>query len=154
MGEIAKTDNSKEISKTEQAQKIIQYGNKILPILADFFTDRTITNVKSECIERNLTKGEIAIIMADRIEIMPYFELTGVQNCLMTFCENNINFIEYYLSYIHRDGTEKFQKKYNEWLLSDYRIKSRFPSNYESSSERKKRRKEFKEVKLEILDAK
>jgi hypothetical protein len=113
---IAKTENSKGITKTEQAEKIITYGEKSLLILAKFFTDQTLTNVKSECQERNLTKGEIAIIMADQIQRMPYAKLTGIQNCLLTFCENNPNLIEYYLWAIKRDGTEKFQEKYRDWI--------------------------------------
>jgi hypothetical protein len=113
---IAKTENSKGITKTEQAEKIITYGEKSLLILAEFFTDSTQTKVKSECQERNLTKGEIAIIMADQIQRMPYAQLTGIQNCLLTFCENNPNWIEYYLWAIKRDGTEKFQEKYRDWI--------------------------------------
>jgi hypothetical protein len=121
LNEIAETKDSKEITKTEQGRKLIEYGWKLLPILAEFFTDQTETNVKSECIERNLTKGEIAIIIADQIEMMPYATVTGVQNCLLTFCEKNINLIEYYFPYIKRDGIEKFQRKYNQWLVSSER---------------------------------
>jgi hypothetical protein len=126
---IAETENSKEIIKTEQALKIMAFGEKSLPILAEFFPDSTLTNVKSECRERNLKKGEIAIIMADHIERMPYATLTGVRNCFMTFCENNPNLIEYYLPWINRDGIEKFQTKYVNWLYDkehlDWPIKLR-----------------------------
>ncbi|MCW0493585.1 hypothetical protein OKE73_10695, partial [Riemerella anatipestifer] len=115
---IAKTGDSKKIRKTEQAQKIISYGEKSLPILADFFTNSTLTNVKSECQKRNLTKGEIAIIIADQIEKMPYALLTGVQNCLLEFCENNPNWIEYYFGWIKNDGIERFKEKYTDWLTS------------------------------------
>ena len=120
---IAKTKDSKEITKTESAKKLYNYGLKLLPTLTEFFTDQTETNVKSECIERNLTKGEIAIIMADRIEAMPYFRVTGIQNCLFTFCEKNLNYIEYYLPAIKRDGIEKFKSKYIAWLKSNERTK-------------------------------
>ncbi|MFX1621386.1 hypothetical protein JZ972_11070, partial [Riemerella anatipestifer] len=78
---------------------------------ADFFTNSTLTNVKSECQKRNLTKGEIAIIIADQIEKMPYALLTGVQNCLLEFCENNPNWIEYYFGWIKNDGIERFKEK-------------------------------------------
>ena len=60
LNEISKIDNSKNITKTKQAEKLIEYGWRILPTLAEFFTDQTITNVKSECHDRNLNKGEIA----------------------------------------------------------------------------------------------
>tara|TARA_Y100000815_G_scaffold273595_1_gene305256 strand:- start:218 stop:652 length:435 start_codon:yes stop_codon:yes gene_type:complete len=107
---ISTIENSKEISKTEQARKIISFEQNSLTTLAIFFTDSTMTKVKSECQERNLTKGEIAIIMADQVEFMPYGTLTGIQNCLLTFCENNPNLVEYYLWAIKRDGVENFQK--------------------------------------------
>ena len=81
LNEIAKTENSKEIINTNEGKKFIEYGWKLLPMLSEFFIDQTETNVKSECVGRNLTKGEIAIIMADRIEGMPYGKLTGIQNC-------------------------------------------------------------------------
>ena len=109
---ISKIENSKEITKTDQAKKLTEYGWRILPTLAEFFTDKTLTKIKTECHDRILTKGEIAIIMADRIEGMPYATLTGVQNCLLSFCENNPNLVEYYLPWIKNDGIESFQKKY------------------------------------------
>jgi hypothetical protein len=113
---IAVTKNSKGIIKTEQAIKLIDFGEKTLINLAEFFTESTLTKVKSECQERNLTKGEIAIIIADHIQNMPYALLTGIQNCLFTFCKDNPNWIEYYLWAIKRDGVEKFKEKYIDWL--------------------------------------
>ncbi|OYX85043.1 MAG: hypothetical protein B7Y83_06185 [Flavobacteriales bacterium 32-34-25] len=153
LNEIAKTNDSKEISKTEPAKKIIEYKTKLLPTLADFFTDKTITNVKSECIGRNLTKGEIAIIIADRIELI-IINYIGFyhQNCLMSTCENNTNLIEFYLPFIQSVGTEKFQEKYKLWLLSDERYKTILPEGYES--ERKIRKKEYEKAKLIIIETK
>ena len=49
------------------------------------FTDRTPTKLIPDCIGRYLNKGEIAIILADRIEGMPYAKVTGVQNYTLTF---------------------------------------------------------------------
>lgn len=155
LDEIGKIDNSNEISKTEPAKKIIEYKTKLLPTLADFFTDQTMTNVKSECIGRNLTKGEIAIIIADRIEpiIVNYIGFY-YQNCLMNTCENNINFVEYYLPFIQSVDTEKFQKKYKLWLLSDKRYKVLLPTGYENKSERKIRQKEYEKAKHTIIETK
>ena len=120
---IAETEDSKGIIKTEQAEKIIYFGEKALPILANIFTNSTLTKIKSECQERNLTKGEVAIILADKIEMMPYAKLTGIQNCLLTFCKDNPNFIEYYLNSIKKNEIEVFKIKYIEWLTSSERKK-------------------------------
>jgi hypothetical protein len=113
---ISRTENSKEISKTKQAKKIIAFGEKVLPILSEFFTDSSLSEIKSECQKRKLTKGEIAIILADRIVTMPYFQLTGMQNCLVEFCKENPNLIEYYFPSISQGGIQQFKKKYTEWL--------------------------------------
>ena len=117
---IVETENSKEITKNAQAIKIVAFGEKSLPILAEFFTDSTQTKIKSECHSRNLTKGEIAIIMADQIDRMPYALLTGVQNCLLEFCKDNPNLIEYYLPWINRDGFLNFKEKYTSWLSGEW----------------------------------
>ncbi|NEV95064.1 hypothetical protein G3567_13045 [Psychroflexus sp. YR1-1] len=151
---ISKIENSKEITETEEAEKLIEYGWRILPTLAEFFTDQTLTNVKSECQDRILNKGELAIIMADRIEGMPYFTLTGMQNCILTFCENNPNLVEYYLPAILAQGTLEFQKKYNEWLASDDRIDWTPLLTYESKKERRKIIRERKKAIREMQNKK
>lgn len=143
---IATIENSKEITKTEQAEKLIEYGWRILPTLAEFFNDQTLTKIKTECHDRILTKGELAIIMADRIEGMPYARVTGIQNCTLNFCEQNANLIEYYLPFIERDGIEKFQEKYMKWLVSDDRIDWIPLLNYETKKERKKTIRERKKA--------
>ena len=117
---IAETENSKGIIKTEQAEKIKEFGEKSLIVLAEFFTDSTLTKVKSDCHNRNLTKGEIAIIIADRIEGIPYFTVFRIQNCTLTFCENNPNRVEYYLG----GNNEIIQERYMEWLYSKDRLKN------------------------------
>lgn len=147
LNEIARIENSKEIINTNEGKKIIDYGWKLLPKLSEFFTDKTKTNVRSECVGRNLTKGEIAIILADKIEGMPYAQITGIQNCLAAFCEKNMNFIEFYLDFIKIDGVEKFQVKYNEWLKSDANIEWKPIFDLKSTSERKKIIKEKRKAK-------
>ena len=111
-------DNSKDLSVNTHGNKLINYGNKILPILVLKFTDSTKTKVRSLCQNSYLTKGEIAIIIADKIEIMPYAKITGIQNCIFTFCGDNPNFIEYYLADIRRQGILSFQKRYKDWIQS------------------------------------
>ena len=136
--EIGTTPDSRMITNTIPAKRIIAFGESSLAILAVLFSDTTSTNVRSDCQDRHLTKGEIAIIMADRIEGMPYATITGIQNCLLTFCENNSNLIEYYLSAIKGNGVEKFQRKYIEWLSSEERIDWKPLIDYKTQKERKK----------------
>ena len=154
LNQISKTENSREITKTDPAQKLIEYGWRILPTLGEFFNDQTPTNLRSECIGRNLNKGEIAIIMADRIEGMPYYPLTGIQNDTLIFCKNNPNLIEYYLPYIIRDGINNFQEKYQRWLVSDERIEWRPILDYKTKKERKAINRERKKAILEMQKGK
>jgi hypothetical protein len=115
---ISRTANSKEISTSKAFKNIAKYNLKVLPILSDFFPETEITETFSECVNRKLTKGEIAIIVADQIKNMPYFQLTGVENCLAQFCDKNSNLIEFYLNYIKQRGNLKFINKYKDWLKS------------------------------------
>ena len=119
LNEIAKIENSTQIIKTEQTQEILAYGEKSLPMLAELFTDSALTTITSECNNRVLTYGELAIIIADSIKRTPYAFLTGVQNCTLEFCENNPNLIEYYFHWIEKDGGKLFKEKYINWLNSD-----------------------------------
>ena len=151
---ISKIENSKEITKTEQAQKLIKYSWRILPTLAEFFTDQTPTNIKSECQDRILKKGELAIILADRIEGMPYLKLTGMQNCILTFCDKNPNLVEYYLPAIVAQGMPEFKEKYNEWLASDERIDWTPMLNYNSKKELRKIKRERKKSIREMQSGK
>lgn len=114
---------SKDISTQKEAKQIIEYGDKVLSFLTNRFADTTLTKINSECQELTLTKGEVAIILADRIEIMPYALLTYIQNCTLEFCKDNPNLVEYYLSAIRRDNVKKFQDRYIGWLKSKDRKK-------------------------------
>lgn len=120
---LAKTHISKEIMTNQAAIKIVSYGRNVLSLLADKFDDSTLTEVNSDCQNLRLTKGEIAMILADRIEYMPYAKLTNIQNCIMTFCEDNPNLIEYYFFAIRRDDVKEFQGRYKDWLTSGERKK-------------------------------
>lgn len=113
--------NSKSISKLKPAKKLISQGRILLPLLAEFFSDTSSSLIKSDCQNRFLTHGEVAIIIADKIEIMPYYKITGIQNCTFEICPGNPNGIEYYLWAIKRDGANVFVQKYNAWLNSEDR---------------------------------
>lgn len=99
MKEISLVKDSREIVNTNAGKLILIYDWKAATLLSEFFLDSNETKVYSDCLERYLTTGEIAIIIADRIDGMNYNKLTLVQNCLMEFCKGNTNLIEYYLPY-------------------------------------------------------
>lgn len=120
------TKNSKYLSTQAEGRRLISYGEKILPFLANRFTDTTLTAIKSECQEFMLTKGEVAIIVADRIEMMPYAQLAYMQNCELEFCKDNPNLVEYYIHAIRRITVKKFQDRYFDWLKSKERRKSHY----------------------------
>lgn len=123
--EVCKVSDSKDIIKNEAASKISDYQEEALQILPDFFIDDSKTDVYSKCLKRKLSRGEVAIILCDRIEIMPYFQLIGMQNFTFSFCEDNPNFIESYLDIINKQSTKKFKEKYVLWLNSEDRKDTR-----------------------------
>ncbi|SDL76988.1 hypothetical protein SAMN05421823_10869 [Catalinimonas alkaloidigena] len=139
LNRLAQADNSKRLNDALQGEEITISKEKLLPAFARRFTDSTLTEVKSDCLGRVLSIGELAIIAADRLEMMPYSQLTGVQNCLLSFCDENPNFIEYYLNVIKEAGTSSFQEKYFEWLQSDGR-KEWWPSYDEGRSKQEVRK--------------
>lgn len=112
------TLNSKEIKHNKAAIRVMDYGVEIIPKLIGSFSNSSNTKTYSECQERNLTVGEIAIILVDKIEPMPYFQITGVQNCLLTFCDKNDNLIEYYLQWDDKRNQKQFADKYSNWFSS------------------------------------
>jgi len=114
---------STTIAASPHGKRVFQYGHRALPLLSEVFADTTRTEVYSDCLHRYLTKGDLAIILADRIEMMPYFQLTGIQNCTFEFCPGNGNLIEYYLDTIARDGYQRFKVNYRAWLRSKDRKK-------------------------------
>ncbi|MBC7949669.1 MAG: hypothetical protein H7Y42_17415 [Chitinophagaceae bacterium] len=120
--------NSAEIINHQNAKTIMSYGVEALPTLATIFADGTITTIYSNCHNRLLKKGEIAIILADHIESIPYFSLIGLQNCMLESCPDNPNFVEYYLDFMARRGMHKtFARDYAFWLRSAER-KERYRS--------------------------
>lgn len=121
--QVASIKNSKDIARSEPAQGIMTMGVEALGHLVPIFPDSAATEVYSECTRKYLRKGELAMILADRIEMMPYALLTGVQNCLFQFCDQNPNFIEYYFPYLESMGVNEFQKRYVAWLHSRDRKK-------------------------------
>jgi len=118
LGDIYKTGNSKNIITNASTKKLKAYGSKLLPTITTYFGDTSTTGIRSDCQDRFLNKGEVAIIMADHIEPMPYYTVTGIQNCILDYCKGNPNLIEYYLWAIKRDGVLLFQKRYTIWLSS------------------------------------
>lgn len=114
---ISLIENSQFICP-EFSAEISKIKRRDLVVLIDFFDDKTVTKVYSDCNNRYLTRGEIAIIVGDLRETMPYATLTNIQNCILTFCENNPNLIEYYFNAILKMGTDEFSKRYRDWLSS------------------------------------
>lgn len=105
--------------------RLLTEGKNILPALSKHFADTSVTAVFSACAGRFLKQGEIALLVADRIESMPYFLLTGLQNCTLESCDGKTLTIEWYLDFIRqRNMTGEFSKRYNKWLISPERKKN------------------------------
>lgn len=123
--DVCRVSDSKDIIRDKSAMQISDYQDKSLNILTDFFIDDSKTEVYSKCLKRKLNRGEVAIILCDRIEIMPYFQLIKMQNTGLSFCKDNPNFVEPYLDIIKKQSTKAFQEKYVKWLHSEERMNTK-----------------------------
>ena len=134
---------SKQIINDPLAKSIIAEGEENLIYLFRLFCNTTNTKVFSSCLNRNLTVGETAIILADHIEGMPYYKVFRIQNCTMDFCKNNPNRVEYYLKYrpIH---SSEIRENYSSHLLDSYRWKDK------KGSERKQTKKFIRKWKQQL----
>jgi hypothetical protein len=111
---------SEKIVNDSGVRHLIARGSNLLPALSSRFTDTSLSNVFSKCTNRRLYKGELAVIIADRIKGMPYCLLTGVQNCTLDYCPNNPNLVEYYLDFIKFRGMMSvFRERYDKWLAKE-----------------------------------
>ena len=142
-------DSSQLIIDHKNASEIINSGITTIPRLIELFSDDTMTAIYSDCEQKYLSKGEIAIILTDRIHWMPYYTLTGIQNCLLTFCPANLNLIEFYLNAVKRQPIAEFQQKCKEWymkvLMDDY-VKYKLKPRLHSRSFWRKTRKNLSQL--------
>ena len=114
--------NYDDLIESKQANLLVSYGKDILPKLVFFFTSTEISKLKLNCFKSNLTKGEIAIIIAEKIESIPKFEIKlPYGDYLFGRCKGNPNWIDDNLPRIRIGGVEQFIQKYNEWLNSSKR---------------------------------
>lgn len=122
--DVCNVSDSRDIIRNKSTMQISDYQES-LNILPDFFTDDSKTEVYSKCLKRNLNRGEVAIILCDRIEIIPYFKLIKLQEVGFLLCKNNPNFVEPYLDIIKKQSIKTFQEKYIKWLDSEERVNTR-----------------------------
>lgn len=136
---ISNSNNSKDLINLEETMQLINFGEGSIPLLIEFYNDTTTANVYSDCLNSKLNKGEIALIITDHIISLPYFLLTGVQNCRLSFCENNPNLIEFYINSIRRKPRE-FIFRFNLWYsLKDQKNSDRkFRNEIEKCQKSKK----------------
>lgn len=121
---------SAQVTTDSSVIPLLAKGDTLLSLLAEHFTDYSVSRVYSACTKRFLTRGELAMILADKIEGMPYYLLTGFENCLLDQCPDNPNRVEYYLPYIRSRGiTRLLQQRYREWLAGPERRKYRKAAN-------------------------
>ena len=128
----SEVDSSQFIARHKSSNSILKYGALAIPVLVELFENDEKTRIYSACQEKFLSKGEVAIILADRIERMPYAIVTRIQNCTLQFCENNLNLIEYYLWAIQRDGVQVFIGRYKTWFNSEERNQMRLVKRHDT----------------------
>lgn len=102
---------SDSIEICQSGQKLINSGLEILPFLQVEFKDSTETKIYSEYNKRNLTIGEVAIIIANSIKQIPIFQVIGVEQCIPPFERD----VEKFLDAI-KYRPERFYQEYANWI--------------------------------------
>ncbi|TVZ55827.1 hypothetical protein OD91_1095 [Lutibacter sp. Hel_I_33_5] len=114
--------NYNNIIESKQANELISYGEKILPKLTFFFTSLEISKLSYKCYNYNFTKGEISIMIAERIEPIPNFKIKyPVENYLWAGCKGFPKWVNYNIQKIRVGGLEQFKLIYTKWLNSSKR---------------------------------
>jgi hypothetical protein len=111
---VKEITNSDAISTCEHGKKLLNSGLEILPYLKEKFTDSTETKVYSTHNKRNLTFGELAIIVAGNIKTIPIAKVLGIQQCTPPIDLN----IEHFLWAIKKNP-KRFIENYNIWLKEE-----------------------------------
>ena len=109
--------DSKKIKDHPCLQRIIgQVKDPVL--LIDDLDNVDSSLVYSHCKSRPLTFGEVALIIMERIEHIPYATALGIQNCTHAHCEDNSNLIEYFFSYWDDYTYDYLFDEYRNYLQS------------------------------------
>lgn len=113
------TTNSKSITDNSIANSIQERGRPMLPLLMKHLSDTTETCIYSDCIGRNLRLGEVVFTILESVDGIPYFLITGIENCTLTFCDDNPNGIEYYFpAEFDSKRLSRYASNYEEWYYS------------------------------------
>lgn len=102
--------NSDSIDKCKSGIKLLNAKKAALPQLLRFFKETYPTTIYSKRNNRFLTNGELAIIMAEKIEHPPTALVYGIQVCMPHYLE-----IETYLGNFNRQKNE-ICENYKKWL--------------------------------------
>lgn len=86
-----------EITKIDSAyNKILRFKNKAIPYLISKLPDTTRTNIYSQLFKKNLKQGDLALILINDIEWIPFSSITKIQWCICCDCFNfPVDFFEY-----------------------------------------------------------
>ena len=99
--------NTKEIGANKNIIVFSENKQNSIKFLIEEFTNTKSTKVYSDCLKRNINLGELAIIIVDKIEPMPYLKLTAIKNAeekSKQYCKSG-NVIEFYLNQISMEGS-------------------------------------------------
>lgn len=112
--------DSKEIKEISCLKQLIARIEDPI-FLIDDLDNVDSSMVYSQCKSRHLTYGEVAFIIMEHIEPIPYSMALGIQNCTHAHCADNANLIEYFYTYWDTYTYDYLFGKYFEYLHSEER---------------------------------
>ena len=93
---------------------ILKKGPRIIPSLITVLTDTTKTSIIDKCTGKYFTMGQLAYILIDNIERIPFALVTGISADVIRGCSYLADGVLYYVRY---DGS-KFQVQYRAYFYS------------------------------------
>ena len=95
-------------------QMIVSYDTVAIPYLINKLNDTTLTEIYNSCSKNNFKIGDIAFLLINDIEQIPYSTVTNTQWCLVGQCGK---LPDYFFNYLELNRLE-FQLKYRKYYYS------------------------------------
>ncbi len=114
---IVRRDSSinKEVTIDSLYLNIIKDGKSAVPYLIRQLIDTTDTKIFSQFLKRYLKRSDLALLLINDIEHIPFAKITRMQWCICCDC---INFPVDFFQYFDKNRIE-FHKNYREYFYSN-----------------------------------
>lgn len=98
-------------------QSMVKYGAPVIVHLMDMLDDTTVTKLFNSCTNKNYTVGDLAFLLIDEIEWIPFALVIKMQWCTFRACGS---LPDYFWDYL-RENRKSFKQNYQTYYYSKER---------------------------------